>query len=247
MTPPSLATRHSLDYILAALPRPAAQILEVGCGDGDLAEALGHEGHRVTAIDQAEEAVQNSRRKGVNALLARWPDFDPAPDGPRFDAVLFTRSLHHMDDLPAAIEKAHALIKPGGVLLVEDFAFGETPLFTMQWFKNRLERLATDHKIAIPENSFCDLLVNSLRPEQVWYHDHLNHIHPLGRMYREILVQFDQCHLEHAPYLYRYVLDMVPPTPDGAATLQHLFDGELALRKKDNAFLVGRRIMAQKP
>lgn len=246
MMPLPFSLHHSLNFITGHLPRNESHILEVGCGEGGLAQALQDQGYRLSALDQSEDCVEKARTKGVAACQASWPDCESRLSE-EFDAVLFVRSLHHVEDLQASVERAFSVLKPGGVLLVEDFAFTETPLTTMQWFKSRLAALTADHKINIPDNSFCHLLLNSIRPEQVWYHDHLPHIHPLGRMYREILVQFDQCHLEHVPYLYRYILDMVPPTAEGRATLQHMYDGEMALQEKDDAFLVGRRMMAKKP
>ncbi|BCJ33760.1 hypothetical protein Athai_12630 [Actinocatenispora thailandica] len=40
----------------------------------------------------------------------------------RYDAVLFTRSLHHIEDLTGAIEHALGLLTPSGVLVLEEFA-----------------------------------------------------------------------------------------------------------------------------
>jgi 2-polyprenyl-3-methyl-5-hydroxy-6-metoxy-1,4-benzoquinol methylase len=102
-----------LAFVLASLPAPPVHVLEVGCGDGEMALRLAAAGHDVLGID---------------------PD---APDGPlflrttieeldgsgAFDAVVASRSLHHVHDLPAALDKIEALLTTGGSVIIDEFAW----------------------------------------------------------------------------------------------------------------------------
>jgi SAM-dependent methyltransferase len=126
----SCGARYSFGFVRRALPRGVRRVLEVGCGDGALAAMLAADGLDVTAIDSDPEAVAKAGKRGVDARLASWPDFDSG----RFEALLFTRSLHHVADLGASVAAAFAALTPGGVLIVEDFAFEEADEASLAWF-----------------------------------------------------------------------------------------------------------------
>ena len=97
------------------------RVLEVGCGPGVLAEHLLRDGVELTAIDVSEEQVAEARARGVPAIASDFLAFEAAP----FDAVLFTRSLHHIAPLAAGIAKIRVLVRPGGLVLADEFAYDE--------------------------------------------------------------------------------------------------------------------------
>ena len=95
------------------LPAAPAQLLEVGCGSGELALSLAEDGYAVTAIDP--EAPQGSlfRRTTVE-------EFDePGP----FEAVAAQLSLHHVADLAAALDKVEDVLAPEGRVVIDDFGW----------------------------------------------------------------------------------------------------------------------------
>src|SRR5262249_28684049 len=106
------------------------RVLEVGCGPGDLAARLLEEGFLLTAIDVSEEQVLAARRKGVPAIQSDFLSFE----GQGFDVVLFTRSLHHIWPLEDAIRKIRSLLRPGGLILADEFAVDEIDAPTAAWF-----------------------------------------------------------------------------------------------------------------
>lgn len=126
----SHGARYSFGFVRAALPQGARRLLEVGCGGGALAALLAAEGFEVVAVDTDPEAVAEARARGVDARLGEWPNLEAG----RFDALLFTRSLHHVRDLDASVAAAFAALRPGGVLIVEDFAFDEADQESLAWF-----------------------------------------------------------------------------------------------------------------
>jgi len=106
------------------------RVLEVGCGPGVLAERLLRDGVDLTAIDVSEEQVAEARDRGVPAIVSDFLAFDASP----FDAVLFTRSLHHIAPLEAGIAKIRALVRPGGLMVADEFAHDEIDAVTAEWF-----------------------------------------------------------------------------------------------------------------
>jgi SAM-dependent methyltransferase len=113
-----LAVPRSFQLLEPLLPPTPARLLEVGCGRGALAAELGHRGWRVTGVDPDDEACVAARARGVDVLNSTLSAVDR--DG--FDAVLFTLSMHHLEDLPGAIADAVARLRPGGRLVVQEFA-----------------------------------------------------------------------------------------------------------------------------
>lgn len=96
-------------------------MLEIGCGEGELARALAEAGHEVVAIDPEAPDGPIFRRTTVE-------DFDdPGP----FDAVVASRSLHHVHDLGAALDKVLRLLS--GPLVVDDFGWERYRPMTPEW------------------------------------------------------------------------------------------------------------------
>ena len=107
-------------------------VLEVGCGEGELAERLTREtSATVVAIDQSERMVELTRGRGVDARVADVQDL-PFADG-AFEAVLAGWMLYHVPDLDQGLGEVARVLAPGGCLvattnatdhLVELLAFG---------------------------------------------------------------------------------------------------------------------------
>lgn len=98
----------------------ARRILDLGCGDGAMAEALQAQGFKVTGVDPSADALSRARQ--------RLPDADfhcalaeklPADIG-CFDAAYFVNSLHHVapDQMQAALLAAVSVIRPCGIVVV---------------------------------------------------------------------------------------------------------------------------------
>jgi ubiquinone/menaquinone biosynthesis C-methylase UbiE len=95
-------TPAQIDAIITAA---RGRVLEVGCGNGIVAERLAQAGHEVVAVDvTAGSAEETQRRAGCAVALAGLPDL-PFRSG-AFDTVVCSHTLEHIPDLWAA---AHEL------------------------------------------------------------------------------------------------------------------------------------------
>jgi len=56
--------RHVEEFVLGRIGDPPARVLEVGCGEGELARVLDRAGHRVTAITHEHQKVPSSGVRG---------------------------------------------------------------------------------------------------------------------------------------------------------------------------------------
>ncbi|MFI5399810.1 MAG: class I SAM-dependent methyltransferase [SAR324 cluster bacterium] len=137
--PSDLQYGDTAAYVGRFAPLPRARILDVGCGSGGLAAALGAAGHVVTPIDASAEAVEEARANGIDARQADLAEFAGGP----FDVVLFSFSLHHIAPLESALEKARALLAPGGRVILEEFAIERVDAATAAWFFGTQDVLVT--------------------------------------------------------------------------------------------------------
>jgi 2-polyprenyl-3-methyl-5-hydroxy-6-metoxy-1,4-benzoquinol methylase len=113
--------RHMVESAVRFGPR----ILELGCGEGNLAIELASLGMQVTAIDLSEQRIERARSKA--SRLATQPTFIVAdlntaifPQGP-FDCVVAHDSLHHILYLDRVCSEVKNSLRPGGRFLVIDY------------------------------------------------------------------------------------------------------------------------------
>jgi SAM-dependent methyltransferase len=191
------ATTYTLDFVRSALPTGAKHIVEVGCGQGALAARLTADGFSVTAIDSDDACVAAARAKGIDARLAIWPEFS----GRDFDAVLFTRSLHHIDVLDAGICAAFDCLTDKGCLIVEDFDAAFCDQQTESWFKGLVRTLSAGGIAFEPESWAAGQLGSP--PTDLPEEDH-HHLHSAAQI-EEALGRLGSISLaETSAYFFRY-------------------------------------------
>lgn len=102
--------------VLRAVPAGADQVLDVGCGAGQLASALAARASHVDALDRDASMIEAARRRvpsNVTCVLADVMDTELAAD--QYDAIVSMTALHHLPLTPALQRLAKA-VRPGGVL-----------------------------------------------------------------------------------------------------------------------------------
>jgi SAM-dependent methyltransferase len=239
--PIDIATKHTLAFVEQHTNIRNSTVLEVGCGQGHLAKALSDAGANVTAVDVSEEAIASVKEKGIRAIQSDFTEFH---SNQKFDMVVFSRSLHHIQPLNAAVRIAHTLLKSGGVLIVEDFAAEKMDESTLNWLRTQKAQLPAE--IRVPDDECKHRLHADSLAE---WNAHLfgkHHVSKSSEMLNEIRISFSQPRVETAIYLYRYLIDYVVPTEVSAQALAQIYEAEQAAIDSQQIVSVGWRITARK-
>lgn len=105
----------SLKYL-----KPSDRVLEFACGTGLLTLRLAPHVARLRGIDISPGMADIAREKArdiPNVEITNTDLFDPCLEPGSFDAVAAYNVLLYLPDLPAALARIRALLKPGGVFL----------------------------------------------------------------------------------------------------------------------------------
>jgi SAM-dependent methyltransferase len=121
-----------VDQILPVAGRQlagAARVLDLGCGEGQIARLVANAGaRRAVGIDASAAQIAEAGRRAGGPAYARAlaTDLPLAPGS--FDAVVSCLVLEHVADLDAALDEVSRVLRPGGrfVLLLNHPLF-QTP------------------------------------------------------------------------------------------------------------------------
>jgi len=169
------------------LPAPPARVLDVGCGQGELTTALAVAGYDVLGIDPVAPHYDLFRR-------IRLEDVDDA-DG-AYDAVVAALSLHPIGDLANALDRIAALLRPAGVLVVDEVGWDRIDEATLDWLYGQQRALAAAGQGTAPAS------LQALRDE--WNADHLG-IHGYASLRDGIAERFEERAFIWTPFLHRLV------------------------------------------
>lgn len=108
-----------IDRIFAAIvdlaPAGATSMLDIGCGDGNLAKLVaGRLG--IADLFGVDVLVRPNRVIDVREYDGRHVPFE----SDRFDLVTINDVLHHAEDPQAVVSEALRVLRPGGALVIKD-------------------------------------------------------------------------------------------------------------------------------
>src|SRR5450755_618304 len=127
----------------ALADKPFRSLLDLGTGTGRMLELFGREIERGLGLDLSLDMLLLARDRlecaGLKNCSVRQGDiYDlPLADG-SFDVVILHQVLHFLDDGARAIKEAARVLRPGGRLLVVDFAPHEMEFLRAQHAHRRL-------------------------------------------------------------------------------------------------------------
>jgi SAM-dependent methyltransferase len=185
-------------FVLAQLPPRPARVLEIGCGNGELALVMAGAGHQVTAVDP--EAPEGP--------IFRRVRFEDLRDTGPYDVAVACLALHHIDDLTAALDRSVRLLRPGGRLVVVEYGWDRIDQATARWY---WRHLPADHAHTGQGflRSCCqqwrqDRDAGGAEPFEV-YRDRWARgqaMHDSATMLRELQARYAARSLTWGPYLY---------------------------------------------
>jgi SAM-dependent methyltransferase len=232
-------TRYTYNFVERFLPRDCRRILEVGCGKGELAARLLKDGYSVVAIDSDQDSVVAARRLGVDARVATWPDFD----GGDFDAVLFTRSLHHIHPLDKSVRHAAESLVEGGLIIVEDFAYESTDEKTLRWFSSVIRLLEATGSLTVGDD-LRDKVLSKTQTLKAWRANYESELHTAAAIDAQLEKLFGRVIRESAAYYFRYITNAITATEKHDAILQAFAEQEETLAAEGSIIALGRRFVA---
>jgi SAM-dependent methyltransferase len=173
-----------------------SDVLEVGCGTGQLANYLGISCRRVIGTDMCLNSLrlaEDFRRKhGLHRVrFVQMNLFRPCFKPEKFDVVLCNGVLHHTADPWGGFQSIQRLVRPGGHIVVGLY--------------NKYGRLMTDLRRAIfsltrGRGKWLDAYLRSrfTTPEKrrAWFNDQYRHPHESKHTIGEVLDWFDRSGLE---------------------------------------------------
>jgi SAM-dependent methyltransferase len=168
-------------FVRANLPPPPARVLEIGAGDGALANALRVAGYDVVAIDP------DPRGDGVRAVSLHELD-EPAGS---FEAAVAIVSLHHVDPLESSCERLAEVLRPGAPLLVDEMDVETYDERAAGWWLQERRALGAETERT------AEAMVSELR----------HHLHAFDRIAEALGGGFEIGSPLRGPYLYRWYLN----------------------------------------
>jgi SAM-dependent methyltransferase len=106
---------------VGALAPPDGELLDLGCGSGELARHLAGCGYRVTGCDVAPTMLSQAALADVRHAV-RWVRLEPCWQALPFaegslDAVVSASVLEYVPDPGAVLDECARVLRPGGVLI----------------------------------------------------------------------------------------------------------------------------------
>jgi len=160
------------EAIRAALAdKPFRSLLDLGTGTGRMLELFGPEIERGLGLDLSLDMLLLARdrleRAGLKNCSVRQGDIYDLPlTNDSFDVVILHQVLHFLDDGARAIHEAARVLRPGGRLLVIDFAPHEQEFLREQFAHRRLGFAPETVTQWITASGLDPVLHKSLTPEQ---------------------------------------------------------------------------------
>ncbi|MDI7743772.1 methyltransferase domain-containing protein [Lysinibacillus fusiformis] len=130
----SFVSQYGTDLVQILAPKEYETILDLGCGTGDLANAIKGFGSRVIGVDKSANMIEQAKKKyGDISFEVR----DAAALGfvEEFDAVFSNATLHWVQPPEKALRSIYQVLKQGGRFVAEFGGKGNVQAITDEIIK----------------------------------------------------------------------------------------------------------------
>ncbi len=142
---------------IANLVHPGDQVLEIGCGTGELAVMMARRGAKVTAFDASEQMVRAARTRMVREKLEDRVTLEPLEvsgmdrlESATYDVVVSTLVLSELspDEQRYAIKHAARVLRAGGHIAFADEVRPRTTWQRLRYQAVRFPMLAVTYLVS---------------------------------------------------------------------------------------------------
>ena len=196
-------------FVRGALPPAPARVLELGCGpQGGFVPRMLEAGYAAVGVDRNAPG-------GPGFHQLDFEHFEPLRP---FDAVVACRSLHHVADPADVAGRVAAALRPGGGLVVVEWAWERFDEQTARWCLERLEPAEAEDDHGWLQRRLDGWQASGEAWDayfSAWAGTH--GIHRAERILHELDGRFARLSCEYAPYFFSELGDDVAEADEQAA------------------------------
>jgi len=115
-----IAQENYTDFLISHIPESAKNILDVGCGTGQIARKLIVMGYKVDCVSSSHFFAGQVRELLGNSSHIFECSYEQLQTENRYDVILFSESFQYID-IEEGIRKTVNFLNPDGYLLICDF------------------------------------------------------------------------------------------------------------------------------
>ncbi len=102
---------------------PLQKVLDIGCGVGTLAYFIANKGNKVMGIDVSKKAIkaatENAKRLNLESQITfKTMNFPLVIPKERFDLIILSEVLEHIEDEILALKNTYSLLVNGGIAII---------------------------------------------------------------------------------------------------------------------------------
>ena len=114
------------------IPKINLNVLDIGCGSGEMSLLLAQLGHSVTGIDLSENmlcvADEKARKKGLNIKFLKGDAEDPPFESNEFDVIVARHLFWTLLRPEKAVNRWKRILKNGGIIILIDGVYYDPSL-----------------------------------------------------------------------------------------------------------------------
>ncbi len=158
-------------HVIAAYSKALAgraAILDLGCGEGVLQDALRGVGYaRYVGVDLSETAIGRAARSAdarTRFMVGNAETFETAE---RFDLIIFNECLYYLDDPPTLLARLAGLLEADGAFVVS-MAMGtlEEGLFMLRLWRGLERDFSVRHEVSLLHEGGPVRIIKVLQPRR---------------------------------------------------------------------------------